>query len=78
MDGLRYGLPALVHEVSARGYEPFLDRSLFVYDSPASFRVSLDRMLSANPDRSMTLETYSSCFSFHSGVSRMKHFLLSL
>ena len=78
MDGLRYGLPVLVHKVSARGYEPFLNRSLFVYDDTASFREALKRMLDTDVDRSMALETYASSFCFRSGVSRMKKYLQNL
>lgn len=78
MDGLRYGLPCLVHEVSARGYEPFRGRNLFAYDGPESFRDALDRMLRVSVDRTLALETYTAHFSFYSGVSRMKKYLSSL
>lgn len=75
MDGLRYGLPVLVHEVSARGYEPFMSSSLFVYHDPVSFKDALERMLDTEVDRSLILEIYSSHLSWHSGVSRMKRYL---
>ena len=78
MDGLRYGLPCLVHEVSARGYETFRDRNLFAYADPESFRDALDRMLRVSVDRTLALETYTVHFSFYSGVSRMKKYLSSL
>ena len=78
MDGLRYGLPCLVHEVSARGYEPFRDRNLFAYDNPESFQESLERVLHASVDRTLALETYTANFSFYAGVSRMNKYLSCL
>lgn len=78
MDGLRYGMPVIVHEVSARGYEPFHNRSMFVYGDPDSFSDALDRMLDSDVDRSLILEIYSLHFSWLSGVSRMKRFLSEL
>jgi hypothetical protein len=59
MDGLRYGMPVIVHEVSARGYEPFHNRSMFVYGDPDSFSDALDRMLDSDVDRSLIREIYS-------------------
>lgn len=78
MDGLRHGLPVLVHQVSARGYESFMDRSLFVYDSRESFKDALDRLRESKMERSTILETYSASFSFLSGTIRMKSLLSSL
>lgn len=78
MDGLRYGLPCLVHEVSARGYDCFRGRNLFAYDSPASFRDAVARMTTALVDRHSAQETYASNFSFRAGVARMEQFLSSL
>lgn len=78
MDGLRYGLPVLVHQVSARGYDPFIGRSLFVYDAPASFRAALAQMLETDVDRPSVQELYRASFSFPSGVARMEKFLSSL
>jgi glycosyltransferase involved in cell wall biosynthesis len=75
MDGLRAGLPVLVHRVSARGYETFENRSLFVYDSPDSFRTALEDLLSCTVDPSMVLEMYTSSYSFRSGVLRLSSFL---
>jgi len=78
MDGLRFGLPCLVHEVSARGYEPFRGRNLFAYDSPATFRKAVECMLAAPANRGLVQEIYASTFSFQAGVSRMKRFLSAL
>lgn len=78
MDGLRFGLPCLVHEISARGYEPFRDRNLFAYDCPESFRNALESMLDSSVDRTLALEAYSAKMTFCAGVSRMKRFLSGL
>ena len=78
MDGLRAGLPVLAHEISARGYEPFLGVTLFAYHDPATFRTSLERMLAVNPDRKKALETYAGSFSFEAGKARLEAILKTL
>ena len=78
MDGLRLGLPVVAHKISARGYDPFINRSLFVYDSLDSFGDAMERMLEADLDRKTLQELYRDSFSFSSGVFRMKQFLASL
>lgn len=72
MDGLREGLPALVHRVSARGYEAFEGLSLFVYDDPASFRKALSGLLSCDSDPVRCRELYDRIFSFEAGVERLR------
>lgn len=78
MDGLRAGLPVLTHEISARGYEPFLDVTLFKYHDRASFRTSLERMLALHPDVKETLHTYAEQFSFEAGLARLGELLKTL
>ena len=72
MDGLRKGLPTLVHRVSARGYEAFENRSLFVYDDLASFRRALSALLSCDSDPARNRELYDRFFSFEAGVERLR------
>ena len=71
MDGLRNGLPVLAHAISARGYEPFWNRSLFVYSDVPSFREALGRMLSADIDRARVRALYEDEFSFEAGTKRL-------
>ena len=75
MDGLRTGLPALVHRVSARGYESLEGVSLFVYDSPESFVKSLREMLAAPGSAAFRQEAYKARFSFEAGVQRLRNIL---
>lgn len=75
MDGLRQGLPALVHRVSARGYEAFLGKSLFVYDSPESFRSALIELLQCSETPAECRKLYDSIFSFDAGVERLRTLL---
>lgn len=75
MDGLRNGLPVLVHRVSARGYESLEGISLFVYDSPDSFVKSLREMLSVPGGAALRQEAYKARFSFEAGVKRLRNIL---
>ncbi len=78
MDGLRAGLPVLCHEVSARGYEPFFDVTLFKYGDPGSFRTALDHMLAAAPDAGSALSCYRNAFSLEAGTKRLEELMKSL
>ena len=77
MDGLREGLPALVHRVSARGYEAFENRSLFVYDDLASFRRALSALLRCDSDPARNRELFDRIFSFEAGVERLRKLMNS-
>lgn len=78
MDGLRRGMPVLCHEVSCRGYEPFREITLFPYHDRPSFRLSLERMLSAGPDAASALNLYQTHFSFAAGTARLGKLLESM
>ena len=78
MDGLRSGLPALVHRNAARGYESFEGRGLFVYQDAASFVSALKEMVSAHLSKEELFRMYQATFSYESGVRRMKEALESL
>ena len=75
MDGLRTGLPALVHRVSSRGYELLEGISLFVYDSPDSFVKALREMLASPIGPASRLQAYTDRFSFEAGVQRLHNIL---
>lgn len=80
MDGLKAGLPVLTHAVSARGYDEFRKANcLFVYHDKISFKVGLQDLLQAmkegNLDINSIKSTYTSIFSFESGVQRLREIL---
>lgn len=75
MDGLKNGMPVLAHRAAARGYEPFLNRSVFCYSDAGSFREALLRMLSMPYDREETIRLYREVFSFDAGVARLRDLL---
>lgn len=83
MDGLKRGLPILVHKVSARGYDCFLGQPYFqVYESPESFESGLknivEYMKTNTAYKEEILTTYKRYFSFEAGVSRMNRIIENL
>ena len=78
MDGLRTGLPALVHRVSARGYESLEGLSVFAYDSPESFVGALRTLISCQGSAVDRQRAYRSVFAFESGVERLRTILEQL
>lgn len=76
MDGLRMGLPVLVHRVSARGYDVFFSKPYFkIYDDRESFSKGLCELLeyiSFGYERSKIQKDYLRYFSFKSGCDRIK------
>lgn len=79
MDGLKCGLPVITHEVSARGYDFFLEKQMvFSYNAPHSFVEALHQ-IQANPhSRKEIYDAYQSQFSFESGVQRLRDSLNAL
>ena len=75
MDGLKNGMPVLAHRAAARGYEPFLERSVFCYTDAESFRNALLRMVSQPFDREETIRLYQEVFSFDAGLNRLRNLL---
>ena len=75
MDGLKNGMPVLAHRAAARGYAPFLDRSVFCYTDAESFRDALLRLVSMPYDREETIRLYREVFSYDAGVSRLRALL---
>ena len=77
MDGLKCGLPVLVHAVSARGYDYFWDKPYFkVYSDASSFKEGLAQLLSYisnNPDANRIIHTdYYKYFGYDQGVKRFE------
>lgn len=75
MDGLRTGMPALVHRVSARGYESLEGISVFAYDSLDSFAESLRSMMGSPETAEARQAAYKARFAFESGVGRLRKIL---
>lgn len=75
MDGLRHGLPVLTAAVSARGYAPFLGKTLFSYADPETFRESLDSILEADFDPHDVQRLYKELFSFETCVQKLSQWI---
>jgi hypothetical protein len=80
MDGLQQGLPALVHEGSARGYDDFEKAGvLFSYKDKQSFEENLTKIVEIirkNKVRKVDIQRlYQESFSFEEGVKRVKEIL---
>lgn len=81
MDGLRQGLPILVHSVSARGYDPFYDKEYFrIYNDKQSFYKGLSDLLELchkGLDRAQIQREYYESFSFEAGRLRIQKAVVS-
>ncbi len=80
MDGLKCGLPVLVHEVSARGYDFYFDKPYFkIYKDKESFSSGLCQILdyiSCNPNSKYVINhDYYSFFGYENGLERMREAL---
>lgn len=83
MDGLRKGMPILVHEVSSRGYEVFFDKPFFrIFNDTASFINGMGdivRFITNNKDyKQDIIEAYVQSFSFEAGKKRMEQVVLNV
>lgn len=77
MDGLKCGLPILVHEVSARGYDYFYDKPYYrIYNDESSFEKGLKDILSFLEANSASAQIinhdYYEYFGFEKGVERLR------
>jgi len=76
MDGLRMGIPILVHKVSARGYDAFFDKPFFkIYYDQKSFREGLEALKDycrTSCSNQEIYQTYMSEFGFEQGCIRIK------
>lgn len=81
MDGLKLGMPILVHKVSARGYDSFFDKPYFmIYDNRTTFECGLTDLLSYVAESNMNVRNrisadYYSIFGYEAGTSRFKKLL---
>lgn len=80
MDGLKCGMPILVHEVSSRGYNFFFEKPYFrVYNDKISFENGLKDLLnylttSPNCEEQINKDYYE-YFGYEKGVERMRRAL---
>ena len=72
MDGLKQGLPVVAHVLASRGYEMFVGKSVYLYDSKESFRRAVVNARGMSQDKESLIELYREFFSFEAGVKRLR------
>lgn len=76
MDGLKNGLPVIAHQVSARGYDSFIEEGcLLTYSDKETFEECLKRILHTNYERNEIQVLYDTIFSFEAGILRLRKLL---
>ena len=82
MDGLRQGLPVLVHKVSARGYNNFYEKPYFqIYYNQETFQqglVNLRKLTESGVDKKAIQDDYNALFGFERGCDLIKKALESV
>lgn len=78
MDGLKAGIPVITHKNSLRGYESFINTSVFIYDSKRTFEELIKEILSKRFSHKSIQDGYLRNFSFTEGVKRLKDLLNQL
>lgn len=77
MDGLRAGMPVITHTNSLRGYDSFLNTSVFIYDNKLSFENVIRKIQEREFCHKSIQEEYLREFSFDEGVKRLRNLLNS-
>lgn len=73
LDGLKQGLPAIVHFVSARGYEDLVKKNIiFKYNDSITFLKAIDDIVSSQISSKTVYEEYLRFYSFEAGISKIK------
>lgn len=76
MDGFRNGLPVICHEVSARGYNEFINNKImFTYSNKETFETACKEIKESTFNSTKIQELFYRNFSFDSGVKRLKDIL---
>jgi len=80
MDGLRLGLPVIVHSCSARGYDELAGSDcLSVFDSKEEFASELQKLVEKIQNgtirRDYIRQRYEEVFSYQAGLRRLKAIL---
>lgn len=77
LDGLKLGLPAIVHKCSARGYDVFQDTPYFwQFENPEQFKYCVEELCSqyrkGDIDKSFIYGKYIQSFSYEAGLNRVR------
>ena len=76
LDGLKWGLPVVAHDVSARGYEQMEETGcLLRYSDGPSFRAALTLLREKSIDKEKVLTAYRKIFSLEAGCKRLESIL---
>jgi glycosyltransferase involved in cell wall biosynthesis len=76
MDALRLGKPVIAHEISARGYEQFVNAGfIFIYSDVPTFRKCIREVTSREFNRDEIRKLFFDVFSFSNGVARLSKLL---
>jgi glycosyltransferase involved in cell wall biosynthesis len=76
MDALRLGKPVIAHEISARGYEQFVNAGfLFTYSDVPTFRKCIQSVTCRKFKCDEIRKLFFEVFSFSSGVTRLSKLL---
>lgn len=80
MDGLRLGMPVIVHDRSKRGYESMMSTTYFkTFSNPAEFNESVQelsaRVADNHYERSVVWDCYLSHFSYSCGLDKVKEIM---
>ena len=76
LDGLKWGLPVVAHNVSARGYEQMEETGcLLRYSDGPSFRAALTLLREKSIDKEKVLTAYRKIFSLEAGCKRLESIL---
>ncbi len=76
MDALRLGKPVIAHEISARGYEQFVNTGfIFTYSDVPTFRKCIQNVTRREFRRDEIRKLFFEAFSFSNGVTRLSKLL---
>ena len=76
LDGLKWGLPVVAHDVSARGYERMEETGcLLRYSDGTSFRAALTQLRERALNKEKVLAAYRNVFSLEAGCKRLESIL---
>lgn len=83
MDGLKTGMPAIVHSCSARGYDMFFNTDYFkVFETQEEFAKAVkecsDKILQKKISKEEVITEYNKFFSYEAGKERIKNYLAEL
>lgn len=78
MDGLKAGLPVITPTASGRGYDSFINRCIFTYNSKNDFISAVTKANKCNMTKNEIINEYFDYFSFTSGIKRLNNILSKL